>query len=314
MNRTDRLLAVVLELGQGKDWVRAEDLALQFSVSLRTIYRDVLALNEAGVPILSVPGQGYRLMEGYFLPPLHLSAEEALMLAFGLDAVQGAFDAEYARAAVSAAKKLLAALPAERREQVAALRTQMRLVEPEDDRHATALRVLRTALLSRKAVSFRYHAPGGASVRSADPHGLVRLNGVWLLAAHDHVRAALRNFRLDRMEEIRLDESPVTTQGQAERRPADERRDLRVRLRFPADLERWVCERPNFFQTAAASSPAGYEVTLMVRVLADILPWVLSWGAQVQVLGPPELLSRVQTEARAMLDVAALQHEQALLT
>ena len=68
MNRTDRLLALVLALRGNPDssagWVRAEELARQFEVSVRTVYRDVLALNEAGVPVLSVPGQGYRLMEG----------------------------------------------------------------------------------------------------------------------------------------------------------------------------------------------------------------------------------------------------------
>jgi len=68
MNRTDRLLAIVLELqAQGKR--RAEDLAATFEVGKRTIYRDIQALCEAGVPVISTPGQGYSLVEGYFLPP-----------------------------------------------------------------------------------------------------------------------------------------------------------------------------------------------------------------------------------------------------
>ena len=74
MNRTDRLLAIVLEL-QGKGHQRAEDLAETFETSKRTIYRDIQALGQAGVPLISTPGRGYSLMKGYFLPPLSRSEE-----------------------------------------------------------------------------------------------------------------------------------------------------------------------------------------------------------------------------------------------
>ena len=131
MNRTDRLLAVVLEL-QGREWTTAAALARQFGTSERTVYRDVLALNEAGVPVLSVPGRGYSLMPGYFLPPLHLSVPEAVMLSLGADTVRAAFDAEYRKAAESALKKLRAALPDGKRAEVAGLRERLRVVPPDE--------------------------------------------------------------------------------------------------------------------------------------------------------------------------------------
>ena len=84
MNRTDRLLAILLEI-QAKKQVRAEDLAAIFEVSKRTIYRDVLALMESGVPVVAIPGQGYSLVEGYFLPPLTFNTDEAIMLLLGAD-------------------------------------------------------------------------------------------------------------------------------------------------------------------------------------------------------------------------------------
>ena len=84
MNRTDRLLAIVLELQRRRrSYCRAEDLAMHFEVSKRTIYRDVQALCEAGVPIVAAERQGYALIDGYFLPPLHLTTDEALILALG---------------------------------------------------------------------------------------------------------------------------------------------------------------------------------------------------------------------------------------
>src|SRR5215469_5290717 len=104
MNRTDRLLAIILEL-QARSRQRAEDLAATFETSKRTIYRDIQALSEAGVPIVSVPGQGYSLVEGYFLPPLRFSTEEAMMLLLGSDSVAQHFDPHYRAAALSASRK-----------------------------------------------------------------------------------------------------------------------------------------------------------------------------------------------------------------
>ena len=103
MNRTDRLLAIVLEL-QARGRQRAEDLAATFETSKRTIYRDIQALGEAGVPLISVPGRGYALMKGYFLPPLSFNSEEATMLLLGSGMMAQSCDAQYRLAAQSASR------------------------------------------------------------------------------------------------------------------------------------------------------------------------------------------------------------------
>ena len=127
MNRTDRLLAIVLEL-QGKGERRAADLAALFETSKRTIYRDIVALCEAGVPVRAVPGRGYSLMEGYFLPPLSFTSEEAVTLLLGGDFMAQNFDARYRAAANAAVRKIAAALPAGRRGEVRALQGGMRFI------------------------------------------------------------------------------------------------------------------------------------------------------------------------------------------
>src|SRR5262249_21369000 len=127
MNRTDRLLAIVLEL-QARGKQRAEDLAATFEVGKRTIYRDIQALCEAGVPIISTPGQGYVLLEGYFLPPLRFTPDEALILLLGGDVMANSFDAEYRAAAQSATRKIAAALPEPLRDEVRSLQESIRYV------------------------------------------------------------------------------------------------------------------------------------------------------------------------------------------
>src|SRR6476660_5991887 len=127
MNRTDRLFAIVLEI-QGKRWRRAEDLAGAFESSKRTIYRDMLALGEAGVPVVSIPGRGYSLVEGYFLPPVSLSADEATILLLGADVMTQSFDAHYQSVAQSASRKILGVLPDAQRQTVDSLRERIQFV------------------------------------------------------------------------------------------------------------------------------------------------------------------------------------------
>src|SRR5579864_2345137 len=120
MNRTDRLLAIVLEL-QRKGQQRAEELAVTFEVSKRTLYRDMQALSEAGVPIIAIQKKGYSLSEGYFLPPLRFTTEEALILALGSDFMGHTFDDQYRLAAEAASRKIDAVLPETLRQEVSYL-------------------------------------------------------------------------------------------------------------------------------------------------------------------------------------------------
>src|SRR5437588_903585 len=148
MNRTDRLLAIVLEL-QARGRQRAEDLAATFETSKRTIYRDIEALSEAGVPLVAVPGQGYSLMEGYFLPPLTFSADEAAMLLLGSDVMAGSFDRQYRAAAESAGRKIGAVLPEGLRHDVEALRASIMFLAGRREAGTERLATLRRAILER---------------------------------------------------------------------------------------------------------------------------------------------------------------------
>src|SRR5262245_45552183 len=82
MNRIDRLFAILLKL-QGKSPITSLDLARSFEVSQRTVYRDIAALSEMGVPVVALPGEGYTLMEGFYLPPLVFTPSEATALFLG---------------------------------------------------------------------------------------------------------------------------------------------------------------------------------------------------------------------------------------
>lgn len=162
MNRTDRLLAIVLEL-QRKKTCRAEDLAKKFETCKRTIYRDIQALSQSGVPVVSMPGQGYSLMEDYFLPPLHLNPEEAVTLLLGADYVEQNFDASFRVHARGSKAKIEAILPQKQRVAVHELRGTLRLMSGSffhnvvgQDPIDQQLFLLRQAISEQNIVSFVY--------------------------------------------------------------------------------------------------------------------------------------------------------------
>ena len=300
MNRTDRLLAMVLELRE-REWTRGAALAGRYEVSLRTIYRDMLALSEAGVPIISAAGRGYQLMPGYFLPPLHFTADEASLLSFGLDLARGAFDAGSSNAAETAGQKLRAALPEPRRLELDMLRQRTRLIA--DPPAAGPLTELRRALLERRVVNFEYHKPGSVpATRRAQPQTLARVDGVWLLRALDLERQAARTFRVDRIERLHLSGEHFEHAQELPPAPDSEPRQTFL-VWFPAALARPLRERPSFFQTEEAQEvPDGLRVRLSSRDVASVLPWVLSWGGAARVLESAELRDAVRAQARAMLE------------
>lgn len=311
MNRTDRLLALILELQRGGTRSAAQ-LAATFETSKRTIYRDVLALAEAGVPILATPGRGYALDEGYFLPPLRFTTDEATLLLLGADFMAQNFDAQYRAAAQSAEKKIEAVLSKERQAEVAYLRENIRFIMQDvTSAHPglEKLRALRGAIVARNVVRFRYQARSRPedktrpAVREVDPYTLAFIGHAWYLAGYDHARRALRHFRLDRMEGLNL--LPKTFVRPRHYQAEDEAGDRRllIQVLFHPETVRWAQEARPFFWEAEVLRPDGLLVTLRVRYEDDALDWLASWGSRVKVLEPASLQKRLADEAAKVLQL-----------
>lgn len=305
------MLAIVLEL-QGKGRQRAEDLAATFETSKRTIYRDIQALGEAGVPLISVPGRGYSLMKGYFLPPLSFTTDEATMLLLGSDFTAQNFDAQYRSAAQSASRKIESVLSEKLRDEVRYLQDSILFISSgstEDITETEMVRQLRRAIIERTTVRFCYHTRyvrNGQSTqqtREADPYGLVHYANAWHLVAYCHLRQDIRNFRLDRMENLELLSRTFQrpTDFKMHQRRQEEAQRVVVRALFDQEVARWVRESRSYFTVAEEESAQGLLVTFQVRQESEILQWLLSWGRHVQVLEPESLRSMIAEEAVGML-------------
>ncbi len=308
MNRTDRLLAIVLEL-QAKGWQRAEDLAARFEISKRTVYRDMEALSESGVPVVSMPGQGYSLVEGYFLPPLTFSADEALILLLGGDFMAQSFDAEYRHAAQTAVSKIEAVLSERLREDVHYLQSSLRFVGETASDASGTLQPIRRALIQRRTVRFDYHARGGADIsgtrsnRDADPYALVNANHRWYLIAYCHLRKDVRGFRIDRISNVEvLRRAFARPAGYSIRDNELSPREVTVRALFAPEVAPWVKEDRLFYIDSMVMQDDGLLVTLKLRREEDAVQWLLGWGAHVRVLEPASLRDRLIAEAQRLID------------
>jgi len=315
MNRTDRLLAIILEL-QAKKMLRAEDLAATFEVTKRTIYRDMLALCEAGVPVVSLPRQGYSLVEGYFLPPLSFNTEEAMMLLLGSDFAAQNFDASYRLAAQSASRKIEAVLPEDLRAEIGYLQRSIRFIVCNVADPLEMLLQMRRAILSRRTVQFGYHAKLSADkhedvqIREVDPYALVHITGKWQLVAYCHLRHDIRHFRLDRIDHLTLLDSTFT-------RPTDYRlsppkqtdREINVRALFDSTVARWVHESAPIYKVTEEECAEGLLVTMKVHHVDEVFQWLFSWGAHVRMLEPDSLRERFAQEAAQIVRNLAPQSE-----
>ncbi|ANF94863.1 helix-turn-helix transcriptional regulator [Paenibacillus bovis] len=311
MNKTERLMAIVLEL-QRRSTLRAQDLADIFETSVRTIYRDMQALSESGVPLLGSPGQGYSLMEGYFLPPVSLTADEAVAIWIGTDFVGRYLSAKYQKDAVSARRKIQSILPESIHMQSAAVREAMLLIEGHklekmDD--TTHLQLICEAAATRRQLTFRYSKPSGStstdeSVRTVCPYGVVLTGSRWMLVAYCMMRQQIRHFRLSRMSNLILEEKTFVwpEDFQLSRyRPEDDRKIL-VRVRIDEGIAARLREDGSFYLEQLEERDGEIIAILRVRRIDEIVHTILGWGQGAVVLEPNELRIRLRQQLQNMLN------------
>lgn len=213
MNRTDRLYALVEDLRAISPRCRsARELSARFEVSVRTIERDISALQQASVPIYAQPGRkgGYALEKSMSLPPLNFTPAEAVAVAIALGRTERHPFADQAR---SALRKLMAAMPGADGERARELAARIQILsdgkEPENTGPIGV--AIEEALLNRVVLRIQYSdAVGRLTRREVEPGAFVGgRGGAWYLVAWCRLRDDVRVFRLDRIAGAVLTEEPA---------------------------------------------------------------------------------------------------------
>lgn len=203
MRRADRLFQIV-QLIRGRRLTTAEFLSQRLEVSVRTVYRDVAALQQQGVPIDGEAGVGYRMRAGFELPPLMFSAEEAQALVAAVRVAQPQLDALLGQRAEEALSKILAVLPGPARAAAESLALYAPL-RGLDDATRARLGQLRQATESRHKLQLVYlDLSEQASTRTVRPLACFFWGPVWTFSAWCELRQDFRSFRVDRVQQLEV--------------------------------------------------------------------------------------------------------------
>jgi len=209
MNRIDRLLGMITLL-QSKKYVAAEKIACKFDISIRTVYRDVKALGELGIPVSFEPMKGYFVVQGYFLPPVSFSTEEANAMLLMETLVYGFADKSIQTHYSSALNKIKAVLRSSQKEKLEILNNNIKIQMPACQvLNFDYLSILQNAITAKNILELDYKNNNDTvSKREVEPIGLIFYAFNWHVISWCHTRNDYRDFRVSRILKLRNTDTP----------------------------------------------------------------------------------------------------------
>ncbi|PRD44566.1 helix-turn-helix transcriptional regulator [Sphingobacterium haloxyli] len=301
--RFNRIIAIYFQL-QAKPIVKAQDLAEQFEVSQRTIYRDIKALEQAGIPIYGEAGTGYGLVEGYRLPPTKFSREEILTLAAAEKLMQKFVDPDLFRYFSSALNKIKAYLRYSDKLNVNLLEENMlmgSLSHRFNENVPSALSILFEGIAQHIVVNMEYQSSSSVTPihRKIEPVGVFHQGNYWYFMAYCHVRSDYRQFRIDRIQKIQLTSTPFTKKH----KPLayylvkeDSGPTTTIRICVPLQYARYMeWERSYYGFLSEEITDSGVIMTFECKNMEhEFARWYLMFADEAKILEPDELKDRVR--------------------
>jgi predicted DNA-binding transcriptional regulator YafY len=302
--RLDRLLSIIIIL-LNEDRVTARGLAERFGVTIRTIYRDLDAVQAAGIPLTAMAGNtgGYEIMPNYRLERQFLSLKDMAAILTALKGVRTTLATEEIDNAIG---KVGSLVPREKRDVIDLYGEQVALDMTGwvfDERRRAMVRQLHQAVAAQKLVRFTYrNLQGVQGARTVEPMTLLYKGSAWYLFGFCRRRSDFRLFHIGRMADLETLKQAFTRRPASYRdyleRNAEPVTAVAIVLRFPRELRLKVDE---FFSADCVTEEGD---SLIVRVSFPEDEWVramiLGYGDMVEVLEPPGLRARIAEMAAGM--------------
>lgn len=206
IKRFDRILQLYFVL-QSKSVISIDELEKRFDISRRTIYRDIKALEEAGVPISSFPGTGFSIMEGFRIQPSRFTAEEILSLMIA-EKIMQSHETKFVKIHFEQALvKIKSSFQVNQKKILANLGETVLINERKNQIGyiPDVINTLINSAMNRELISIEYRKSSEKeySPRIIEPLGIFYESEYWYLLAYCPMRADYRNFRLDRIRQVR---------------------------------------------------------------------------------------------------------------
>ncbi|MGG6313435.1 helix-turn-helix transcriptional regulator [Paenibacillus macerans] len=314
MNRMDRMMAIVMALQQRPE--TAQSLADKLEVSKRTVLRDMQALSELGVPLYALPGPGggYRLMDGFRLPPLQLDAGEALTVLLALDGMAKYSDSPFQQAKWTVADKIRSALPEQMLGQIGPLLRHVEMEVPDRGIQTPHLGALMGHAADGQWLRVLYRSQNYRRHLTMRPLRVYAAHGFWYCEAESLEHGEKRTFRVDRFEDIAATSPPPAAKaGRGEAAAGDQRSPesaaaepalihLHVKLSYRGSL--MAEQDPHFGHEVQQVSEE--EWLLDCRLPVSEWSWAVSFffamGPEAEVLEPQRMREDIRDRARVLAE------------
>ncbi len=312
MNRLDRLTAILIQL-QSRRIVKAQDIAERFDISLRTVYRDVKTLEEAGVPVIGEAGVGYSIMEGYRLPPVMFTREEATAFLTAGKLVEKLTDNSTEESYKSAMYKVRSVLRTTEKDLLENIEDHIQVLQsPTQANTVSAANPMQTILKSigaKNVLQINYAAIGHGvnTERHVEPVGVFYQNSFWYLIAFCRLRKDYRNFRIDRITKImacneRFGQEHPSLKSYLQRVAADQELHTIV-MQVDKGTLRYL-EGQKYYHGFVSQEVQGdmVEMTFLTSSLEGFARWYIMFGDRAAIITPAVLNQRVRDLLRTILD------------
>lgn len=313
MNRIDRLTAILILL-QTKRIIAGKEIAERFGISLRTVYRDIRALENAGVPIGSEAGLGYFLSEGYHLPPVVFTRDEAGALLMGSKLIEKYSDHSVNRHFALALDKVKAVLGKREKEHLNTLTSYIEVLKsspgtptgfPND-----LLLEIQAVLGQNRLIRIQYTSgyKDETTRRTVEPLGLCFYAAHWHLLAYCRLRKDYRDFRVDRIKTVSELKEKFNGRRHGNLKDLIGRivyaTDLKPAcLRFEHKIARFIQDQKHFFGFVKEKTFEGMvEMEFLTASYEHLARWLLSFSDGVTIVSPESLKTIIRQHARRLIE------------
>lgn len=301
--RFNRVVAIYFQL-QAKPLVRAQDLAAQFEVSKRTIYRDIRSLEQAGIPIYGEAGSGYALVDGYKLSPTRFTQEEIMTLAAAEKLMNKFVDPDLAKHFGSAINKIKAYLRSNEKNDISELEQNMMMSVMENRFNKnvpSALSQLFKGVTQHKIIDMYYQSTNSAAPvqREIEPVGLFHQGSFWYFMAYCHLRKEYRQFRIDRIHKMDVTARPFIKKHKPlsfylnkEEAPST----TKIRLSISREFARYLHWERSYYGFVH-EEPKGEQIIMTFEsknAVREFARWYLMFADQAKILEPLSLKEHVR--------------------
>ena len=310
MNRIDRLTAILIQM-QTKRVVKAEEIAERFEISLRTVYRDVKALMEAGVPIGSEAGKGYFIVDGYHLPPVMFTQEEGSAMLFAGKLVEKMTDKSIKKEFESALLKIKAVLNESEKDHLENLHAYVEVrkaPQHEEPYPNHFLTTIQKAAVEKTVLRMEYASNYAEEItkREVEPIGLFYYSNAWHLIAWCRLRSGYRDFRTDRIKTLKVTETKfdarnlLSLQEYLATLMQGNREMEKVVVVFDKDKAKYLGSMKYMYGYASEEElDTKVRMTFLTGYMKSICKWLLMFGNSVTIEQPEkakEIISELLDE------------------